>query len=94
MNAEFIELVGVAIGGGILTEVFRAWRNRKADSIDSATKFYALWNQNMNRMDAEVEKLQILVAALKAEIIALGGDPLRIEIEIARKLTEARDETR
>lgn len=88
MSADVLELIGVAIGGGILTEVFRAWRSRKIDSIDSATKFYQLWDENMNRMDREVEKLQVLVAALKAEVIALGGDPMRIEIEIARNHRE------
>ena len=73
------------LSGGILTEFFRAYRDRKKADLDL---FYPTWKEEIQRMDQELKTLRAQVVALSVELQRLGGDPLAVRhaIETATKV--------
>lgn len=89
--------LGVVLGG-VGAEAIRAIRGRKPDAQALTDQFYELWRKELDRLTsqanaltAEVIRLQTetdhlkrVIAALEAEVIALGGDPKRITARMMR----------
>lgn len=76
MDAQLVTTVIVAVlSGGLLTEVFRSYRDRKKTDLDL---FYPTWKEEIQRMDQEIKMLRAQVVALSVELQHLGGDPLAI----------------
>lgn len=87
-----IPVLAILIGGSGASAFFIQRRMRKLELATSQQEandqtmlsFYAMWNEELRRLRIEIDKLHALVSALESEIVALGGDPVRVRLQLAR----------
>lgn len=89
METTWMDVLGWAIaalfGGGATVGVQKSKKMTQQEANDQSTlTFYALWNDELKRLREEIDHLHVLVAALETEIITLGGDPVRVRLELAK----------
>ena len=86
------ELVAVIIAvlsglGGLATGIMS---KRKIDAdagstiVMSASKTVNMMEKQLERLQKQIDNLHVLIEALENEIILLGGDPVRVHIELAK----------
>ena len=72
---EISTLFAAVLSGGFITEVFRAWRNRKQDELDL---FVPLWKHEMARLRQELEDCRFRAVRLADACLEAGLDPVSI----------------
>lgn len=94
-----VALVSLLFGGGGVFAWNRTRQTDRANANASATaaneqsmlSFYALWNDELKRLRKEIDALHFLVQALEMEIITLGGDPVRVRLELSKELARGQE---
>lgn len=69
------------------TANIQAGVSQQAANDSTMLSFYALWTEELERLRKDIDRLHALVGALEHEIISLGGDPVRVRLELAKELT-------
>jgi len=85
-------VIGALLGGSSILGMYRARlqtaiageQNQQSANDKTMLTFYTMWNDELIRLRREIDELHMLVVALEQEIIVLGGDPVRIRIELAK----------
>ena len=83
---DWADLAVAVIASGALTAVVQAALRRRNDAVAALNSVAAGLNTDLLRLRAEREYLQILVGALESEIVAMGGDPIRVRRELTERL--------
>jgi hypothetical protein len=73
--ATIVAVAVAAISGGFATEVFKSFRNRRADTLGT---FQPVWEEEMSRLQEEIAGLRRDVLALSEALLTVGIDPLRV----------------
>ncbi|HEY9817783.1 MAG TPA: hypothetical protein V6D20_18555 [Candidatus Obscuribacterales bacterium] len=89
-----VPVLAILAGGGGASAYYIQKRMRRIELATSQQEandqtmlsFYAMWNEELRRLRIEIDKLHALVAALEGEIIALGGDPVRVRLQLAKDM--------
>lgn len=79
------ELVAALVGGGVVAEAIRLVVARPGRVVAVTQQLQQIWEDELARLHAEVNRLRALVTILEEEIVALGGDPRRIAGKLARR---------
>jgi len=87
---EMSVIVGVlaAAGGGLFTEMFRAWRGSKKDNLDL---FYPTWQAEMVRLQTEVVLQRVEIVALGKVLLELGADPLAVRVALEDRINSKQE---
>ena len=75
-------LVAALTAGGFASEVYRSWRDRKRVDLDV---FYPTWQAEMERLHIELAQMRAEILLLSAEVHRLGGDPLAVRYPMTPK---------
>lgn len=83
--ASVATAIALVVSGAGGAEMIRTLRERKKDAVAIANDFYPLWLAELDRLKDLIDEMHVLVEALENEITFLGGDPVKIRIELAKQ---------
>lgn len=78
-------VVSLLVGAGgsiVVVELIKTWRDKDKNQLDL---FYPTWKAEMEMLRVEMANLRRLVVALSDELETLGGDPIKVRVELERQ---------
>ncbi len=81
---DLLQIVLAALGGSAITKWLDVRAQKKTVETDLTTTLQNLWKTELKHLEDQINKLQILVGLLEQELVHLGGDPVRLRLQVAK----------
>lgn len=82
---QIFAFVATFLGGAFGVELIRTFRSGGNRAVGLANDIYPLWAKEVDRLAKQIDILHALIMALESELILLGGDPIKVRLDVMRK---------